>query len=101
MSRRRFLGAVATTLALPTFIPASALGRDGTTAPSNRIVMGMVGCGNMGTSNMRAFLGLADCQVVAACDVDKNHLNKAVQIVNTKYNDKGCKRHHDFRELLA
>jgi len=95
------LGAVATTLALPTFIPASALGRDGTTAPSNRIVMGMIGCGNMGTSNMREFLKLADCQVVAACDVDKNHLNKAVQIVDAQYKDKGCKRHHDFRELLA
>src|ERR1035438_7330808 len=76
MSRRRFLGAAAATLALPTFIPASALGLDGKVAPSNRITMGMVGCGGMGTGNTNAFLSLPDCRVVAACDVDKNRLNK-------------------------
>jgi len=88
-------------LALPTFIPASALGLNGKTAPSNRIVMGMIGCGNMGTSNLRAFLTKADCQVVATCDVDKNHLKKATQLVNERYQDQGCKTYHDFRELLA
>jgi len=63
--------------------------------------MGMIGCGNMGTSNMRNFLDLADCQVVAVCDVDKTHLTKAAQIVNSKYKDKGCRKHGDFRELIA
>jgi predicted dehydrogenase len=101
MNRRRFLGAAAATLAFPTFIPASALGRDGTTAPSNRIVMGMIGCGNMGTTNLRSFLELTGCRVVAACDVDKDHLGKAIGIINRKYENKDCKAYHDFRELIA
>jgi predicted dehydrogenase len=101
MSRRRFLGAAAATLALPTFIPASALGLGGKTAPSNRITMGMVGCGGMGTGNTKAFLGLPDCRVVAACDVDKNRLNKLVQTINESYKDQACKAYHDFRELMT
>ncbi|MDR1817485.1 MAG: hypothetical protein LBR07_04785, partial [Puniceicoccales bacterium] len=55
LSRRRFLrdaaGALATVavagtgaFALPRYIPAKALGRDGHTAPSNRIVMAGIGC---------------------------------------------------------
>ena len=47
-SRREFLtracGAGAA-LALPAFIPARALGRDGHTAPSNRIHVGALGLG--------------------------------------------------------
>lgn len=55
----------------------------------------------MGTSNTRAFLNQPDCQVVAACDVDQNHLQHLVGIVNRKYEDQGCKAYHDYRELLA
>ena len=101
ISRRRFLGVAAATIAFPTFIPASALGRDGTVAPSNRITLGMVGCGRMGTGNTNSFLALPECRVVAACDVDKKHLNSLVQVVNKKYADQDCKRYHDFRELMA
>jgi predicted dehydrogenase len=87
-------------MALPTIIPASALGRDAA-APSQRIALGMIGCGNMGTSNTRAFLQLSGCRVVAACDVDKTHLQHLVGIVNRKYENKDCKAYHDHRELLA
>ena len=39
--------------------------------------MGVVGWGMQGPGNTDAFLGLNDCQVVAACDLDKNHLQQA------------------------
>jgi hypothetical protein len=51
LQRRQFLiqGAkAASVVALPYFIPASALGRDGTVAPSNRIVMAGIGIGGRG-----------------------------------------------------
>ena len=77
-SRRQFLAATALALAAPTIIPASAFGRAAAeTAPSNRITMGVVGWGMQGPGNTGAFLGMKDCQVVAACDLDKNHLAAA------------------------
>jgi predicted dehydrogenase len=100
ISRRRFLGAAAV-LALPAFIPSRVLGLGGETAPSNRITLGLIGCGNMGMNNARAFLELPDCQIVAACDVDKKRLNSAVRDVNKKYATQDCRPYHDFRELLA
>ena len=49
LSRRRFLAASGTALstawAVPTIVPASALGANGTVAQSNRIGVGMIGLG--------------------------------------------------------
>jgi len=55
----------------------------------------------MGTSNLRAFLKQKDCQVLAACDVDKKHLTQVVNLINRQYQNRDCKRYHDFRELMA
>src|ERR1051325_3169576 len=101
ITRRRVLATTTAALSLPTFIPGSALGLNGTTAPSERITMGMVGCGIMGSGNTQSFLGLKECQVVAACDVDKKHLQRLVGAVNKSYQNENCKSYHDFRELMA
>jgi predicted dehydrogenase len=101
ITRRRFLAATGAALSFPTFIPASALGLNGATAPSQRVTMGMVGCGVMGSGNTQSFLALKDCQVVAACDVDKRHLQRLVGAVNKKYENQDCKPYHDYRELMA
>ena len=101
LSRRQFLGLASAALAFPYVIPASALGRDGQPAPSARIALGAVGCGNMGTGNINSFLALKNCQVIAACDVDRKHVNALVRKVNDHYQDKGCKAYHDYRELMA
>lgn len=55
----------------------------------------------MGPSNTKIFLEQPDCQVVAACDLDKLALQAAVDTVNTKYGNLDCKAYHDYRELLA
>src|SRR6266853_219614 len=101
ISRRRFLAATGTALSLPTFIPGSALGLNGSTAPSQRITMGMVGCGNMGSGNTQSFLSLKDCQVIAMCDVDKRHLQRLAGVINKKYANQDCKSYGDYRELMA
>lgn len=101
LSRRQFLAVTGMAIAAPTIIPASALGRDGKTAPSERITMGVVGWGMMGPGNTRAFLGQNDCQIVAACDLDKGPLQAAVDTVNEHYKNKDCKSYHDYREMMA
>ncbi len=98
VTRRQFLARTGAALALPAVFPCSLFGE---AAPSNRIALGIVGCGNMGTSNLRAFLKEKDCQVVAACDVDKKHLTQAAGIINRQYQNKDCRQYHDFRDLLA
>jgi len=121
LSRRRFLkraaGASTAALAVPFIAPASALGRDGNVAPSERIVMGCIGTGKRGTGDMRIFLKEKDVQVVAVCDVNKGsqlyHLGTACgrepakKIVESHYTKtavagayKGCKAFGDFRQLL-
>ena len=101
ISRRRFLATTAVALAAPTFIPASALGRDGRAAPSERIVMGVVGWGMMGPGNTKGFMAEKDCQVVAACDLDKRYLQKAVEEINKHYGNANCQAYHDYREMMA
>jgi predicted dehydrogenase len=101
ISRRHFIATTAAAIAAPTFIPASALGRDGRPAPSERITVGVVGWGMQGPSNTKSLLEKADCQVIAACDLDKNHLANALQTINEYYGNNDCREYHDFRELFA
>ena len=101
ISRRRFLAAAGVAITAPTIIPASVFGAKGRPAPSERITLGVVGWGMMGPGNTKAFLGQKDCQVVAACDLDKRPLEQAVNTINAYYNNKDCKEYHDFRELMA
>ena len=101
VTRRHFLAAAGLALAAPTLIPASALGREDRPAPSGRVTLGVVGWGMQGPSNTDAFLHLKDCQVVATCDLDKNHLQSALDKVNGHYGNKDCASFHDYRELMA
>ena len=104
ISRRRFLGkslkTVTAAVGFPYTIQPSALGKNGSTAPSNRIVLGCIGTGWMGGANLQGFLGEGDCHVVAVCDIDRGHLNSAKNAVNAKYNNKDCSTYHDFYRLL-
>src|ERR1039458_2587908 len=86
LTRRDFLRDTATATfvaaAFPAIIPGSALGKDGAVAASNRISVGVIGCGPQGQGDMGVFLGQKDCQVVAVCDVKDDQLNQARQAVN-------------------
>ena len=97
ISRRDFLktaGAVAA-------MSRSAWARGGRSAANDRITIGVIGWGMMGPPNTKAFLGESDCQVVAACDLHKQHLQMAVDTINNKYGNKDCKAYHDYREMIA
>jgi predicted dehydrogenase len=101
ISRRRFIAATGFAVAAPTIIPASALGRGAQAAPSERVTLGVVGWGMQGPGNTGEFLKLKDCQVVAACDLDKNHLDAAVNTINDHYKNKDCKAYRHYQELMA
>ncbi|MGP8198683.1 MAG: Gfo/Idh/MocA family protein [Limisphaerales bacterium] len=104
MGRRRFIGlagAAGAAIAMPTFIPATALGRGGKPAPSERITVGIVGWGMIAPENTEGLMKLNDCQVVASCNIDKNHLRQSLDAINGFYGNKDCKPYHDYRTMLA
>jgi predicted dehydrogenase len=101
LNRRQFLAAAGTAAGLPLLVSSRVLGAAGQTPPSERLTMGVIGWGMMGPGNTEAFLAQPDCQVVAACDVDREHLEQAVNAVNGHYKNRDCKAYHDYRELMA
>lgn len=104
LTRRRFLKQAAITtgaVALPLYVPASALGRDGAVAPSERIVMAGIGLGGRGSYDLSYMLTQPDVQWVAVCDVAKSKRQAALNIVNSKYGNKDCAAYRDMRQLLA
>ncbi len=104
--RRDFLKGLAATIAVPMIVRSSSLGLADTVAPSNRITMGLIGCGGHGTGwNLDRMLENPDQQVVAVCDVDAQHAAQAEQKVNQHYSkllgrDYKCAVYRDFRELI-
>jgi predicted dehydrogenase len=101
INRRRFIATAGAALVLPLILPGSAIGMARRSRPSNRITLGVVGWGLQGPGNTKSFLFEDDCQVVAACDLDKNHLQQAVDAINEHYQNKDCKAYHDYREMMA
>ena len=70
VTRRQFLRTAATAaIAAPTLIPASVLGGPGQAPPSERINLGIIGCGGMGRGNLGACARQPDVVVTGACDV--------------------------------
>jgi hypothetical protein len=97
-NRRQFIANTAAAIGFPTIVPASVFGQN---APSNKITMAVLGWGMMGPSNTGKFLQESDCQIVAACDIDKGNLQKALNTINGAYKNTDCKGYHDYREVMA
>ena len=98
VSRREFLKGSAVVagaaFAWPTIVPSSVFGA---AAPSNRLTMGCIGLGNQGGGNMKGFIGKKNCAVVAVCDVDADHREKARETAGLDAKSS----YNDFRDLLA
>jgi predicted dehydrogenase len=123
VNRRKFLKRTAVAawgaMSFPNIVPASAIGKDGAIAPSNRITLGFIGTGGHGYRKLlRGFLSASDTesegkggssvQVVAVCDVDTLKRKRAQDRVEEHYTNqqtkgrfKGCMDYNDFRDLLA
>ena len=104
-NRRQFLkragGAALGVVASAYIIPSSVFAADGFVAPSNKINLGSIGVGGMGTGHLRDLVGRAEARVIAVCDVNSQRADNARNIVDEAYGAKGCAVYKDFRELLA
>ena len=95
VSRRGFLAAGAG-FGLFNVVPASVLGAD---APSNQVTMALIGAGNMGMGNMRAFLAMPDVRVLAVCDVNRAKRENGKAEVDNRYGNRDCATYRDFRDV--
>jgi len=119
MNRRSFIKATAAVLGFPALIPASALGRAGRPAPSERITLGFIGYGTQGRYNASNFLQDDRVQAIAVCDCNRESKlygyssgepggrDYGTRAVNEHYAKKsgqptykGCAPFVDFREML-
>lgn len=104
-------------LAIPTLIPASALGLNGNTPPSERVRMGFIGLGGQGSGHLLGgawtyvpggYVARPDVQVLAVCDVRRERREQAQARCNQAYaqrlgraNYAGVDAYPDFREVLS
>ncbi len=100
-TRRHFLKTTALALGMPTIIPASALGKNGAVAPSNRIVMGAIGIGPRGREDLGAFLKQPDVQFVAIADVQEERREIVRRMANKQYGNEDCTKTRDMFEVLG
>lgn len=104
LSRRTFLqwaAGAGGAIAAPQFVPASALGKDGAVAPSDRIILGAIGIGNRGAYVLNCFLNEPDVRFVAVAEVKKARREAVKKMADAKYGNEDCKTYRDLRELLA
>ncbi|HET6880708.1 MAG TPA: Gfo/Idh/MocA family oxidoreductase [Pirellulales bacterium] len=102
-SRREFLrksAAASAVFTAPWIVPARALGREGGTAASETITLGVIGIGPRCTYDLKAMLGFSDIRCLAIADVQASRRDAGKKLVDTHYENHDCQLYRDFRELL-
>ncbi|MDQ3279611.1 MAG: Gfo/Idh/MocA family oxidoreductase [Bacteroidota bacterium] len=69
-------------------------------AASDRVRMAIVGLGGMGNQHLKWFAALPEVEVVALCDVDKEHLERALQTLSNLQPQSKAQGYTDFRQVL-
>lgn len=90
LGRRQFAKTAAAAAAF-TIVPRHVLGGPGQTPPSDTLTKAVVGVGGMGREHLR----YAGAVLRAVCDVDRKHLDAALEIAGS-----GVRGYRDFREVL-
>ncbi|MCM1021037.1 MAG: Gfo/Idh/MocA family oxidoreductase [Muribaculum sp.] len=96
--RRTFLKTCAAA-SLFTIVPRKVLGGTGHIAPSDQLTKGIIGVGGIGRSSYH-FTSDERCRLTAICDVDSDHLKRAVSQAKTQLGQ-DVTTYHDFRDLIA
>ena len=91
ISRRKFIGKSLTGFGVFCIVPRYVLGGNGHTPPSDQLTRAVIGVGGMG----RWHLGIPGAKLIAVCDVDQQHLKRALDL-----SDSDVKGYTDYRELL-
>ncbi len=104
ISRREFLGTSGKAAAgigaglvagnLLATTPVWAQGKD-SLPPSEKVIVGMIGCGVMGMKNFKDFIASPDVEIAAVCDVYEPRAKRAAEKAGGE-----AAAYKDFRELI-
>ncbi|MCK4999467.1 MAG: Gfo/Idh/MocA family oxidoreductase [Anaerohalosphaera sp.] len=97
ISRRSFLTATASTLAMPYIVPSKVFGKE---APSNRVTLGIIGLGDRGNYHARSFSKIDNAEVLAVCDPFKSYGLNVQKTIHQWTGQKSCMAYQDFRHVL-
>jgi predicted dehydrogenase len=92
-TRRRFLKDAALGLTAATLLASSKTKVQAASA-SERVRIGVIGCGNQGTNHLRSLATLKDAEIVYACDVDEKRLADGKKLAD------GAQGVTDLRRIL-
>ena len=81
-----------------TIVPRKVLGGNGFIAPSDQLTKAVIGVGGIGRSSSH-FSTSEAYRLLAVCDVDKKHLQSAVDAAKTQLKEE-VKAYDDWRELI-
>jgi hypothetical protein len=111
ITRRKFLcrtAALSGIVTVPWIIPCAVRGANGNLPPGERITVGLIGKGLMGSGHLRRLVGDREVQVLAVCDVDRLRREDGKRLVEETYSAnrpsgtyRGCAAYNDYRELLS
>jgi myo-inositol 2-dehydrogenase / D-chiro-inositol 1-dehydrogenase len=106
LSRRAFL--TTSTLGTAGVLAAPAIGRGlwAAPGPNGRIQVAQIGCGRMGTGDMKGVMAHRLARVVAVCDLDSKRRESARAAVASHYREQGeanveVGAYSDYRDVLA
>ena len=95
ISRRSFMASSAAAVAGPMILPSGVLAANGKPGANDKLVIGHIGVGGMGTGHLKFTTSREDVSVAAVCDVDKTHLASAMDLTGGK-----AEGYNDFRQVL-
>jgi predicted dehydrogenase len=75
-------------------------GSGGAILPSNRIILGLIGTGNINTHHRETFLAEKDTRIIAVCDPVEARRKAYQNRINQAYKSRVCTDYRDYRELL-
>lgn len=96
INRREFIRKSALSTLGLTFLP-HLISRG---AVNDRLRIAHIGLGGMGNQHMEWFAALPEVDIVALCDVDKDHLNSTLQKLKGLKPDAQVQGYEDFRQIL-
>ena len=99
ISRRSFLNATALGMAAAPVAMSAARAQDKPVPPSEKVRVGLIGCGGISEADMQCFLLSPEVDVPIICDIDDSHIANRVKLIEAK-RGKTPDTVKDFRRVI-